>query len=352
VAALCAWFQLAELPEQEVEHDLEQHLEQSQEQQTQTQRQYQDQQQGQEEGGGATSATPVPLPGQALPAAPPNDRTVDGDGDGELAAADAQLEAALLLAVVSPDVPGLARQQQQLYNTASQLRERLSVDNWRALNRMVERVGPTDQAPSQAEAMTILDNAAASLMTLAGFGLDGMTRDLGWRFLSLGRRLERLQFQSMVLRHAMKMPQDGGIDWVLELSDSIVTYRARYRAQPEWLPVLDLLVLDESNPRSIMFQLDGVLKNLDTITRSYGDAGLTELQPLREALLALAPERDFRGGSAVLVDLLTRIQAASEDLSEHIGLKFFSYTGHGRTPDQQLDLQLDPQLHRDRERGA
>jgi uncharacterized alpha-E superfamily protein len=179
-------------------------------------------------------------------------------------------------------------------------------------------------------------------MTLAGFGLDGMTRDLGWRFLSLGRRLERLQFQSMVLRHALALPADGGIDWVLELSDSIVTYRARYRAQPEWLPVLDLLVLDESNPRSIIFQLDGALKNLDKITRSYGagQAGLSTLEPLREALMALVPERDFRGGSAVLIDLLARIQAASEALSEHIGLTFFSYAGHGQ------------QLAQDRERGA
>jgi uncharacterized alpha-E superfamily protein len=239
---------------------------------------------------------------------------------------DAQIEAALLLAVVSPDVPGLARQQQQLYNTASQLRERLSVDNWRALNRLVERAGGAT-LPSQSEAMTILDDAAASLMTLTGFGLDGMTRDMGWRFLSLGRRLERLQFQSMVLRAALGMDPEGNLDWVLELSDSIVTYRARYRAQPEWLPVLDLLILDDSNPRSISHQLHGVLSGLRKIATVYGPCGEHNLAPLHAELLSLSPEADLYGANPRLIDLLSRVQNASEVMAEQIGLQFFSYTG-------------------------
>ena len=240
---------------------------------------------------------------------------------------DAEIEAALLLAVVSPDVPGLARQQQQLYHTASHLRERLSVDNWRALNRMEERGASAGQALSQSEAMTILDDAAASLMTMAGFALDGMTRDLGWRFLSFGRRLERLQFQSIVLQSALEMDADGSLDWLLELSDSIVTYRARYRAQPEWLPVLDLLVLDASNPRSILFQLDGVIESLKKIGRSYGPCGEEQLIPLQQELLALKPETDLYYANPHLIDLLHRINVASEAISEHIGLQFFSYTG-------------------------
>src|SRR3990167_6752819 len=102
-------------------------------------------------------------------------------------------------------------------------------------------------------------------MTLSGFALDGMTRDLGWSFLSIGRRLERLQFQTLVLQRALAMEADGRLDWLLELSDSIVTYRSRYRAQAEWLPVLDLLLLDSSNPRSVLFQMAGILKSLDKL---------------------------------------------------------------------------------------
>ncbi|MBH1957208.1 circularly permuted type 2 ATP-grasp protein [Polaromonas sp.] len=240
---------------------------------------------------------------------------------------DTQIEAALMLAVVSPDVSGLARQQQQLYRSASQLRERFSVDNWRALNQMVQEVSSADHQLSQSETMTILDDATTSLMTMSGFTLDGMTRDLGWRFLSLGRRLERLQFQTVALQHALGMEANGSLNWLLELSDSIITYRTRYRAQPEWLPVLDLLLLDESNTRSILFQLDGVLKSLKKISLNYGPCGEEQLRLLKNELVALTPDTDLYCGNAHLIDLLYRIQMASAEMSEQISVQFFSYTG-------------------------
>jgi uncharacterized alpha-E superfamily protein len=243
---------------------------------------------------------------------------------------DAEIESALLLAVVSPDVPGLARQQQQLHRIAGQLHERFSVDNWRALNRMVQPAAIAGERPSQSEAMTILDDAAVSLMTLAGFALDGMTRDLGWRFMSIGRRLERLQFQCVVLRRALAMDANGNLDWLLELSDSIITYRARYRAQPEWLPVLDLLLRDETNPRSILFQIDGILGALKRIAQTYGPCGEHLLAPLKDELLALQPDADLSCGNAKLSDLLHRIQLASGALSEQISVQFFSYTDNGQ----------------------
>jgi uncharacterized circularly permuted ATP-grasp superfamily protein/uncharacterized alpha-E superfamily protein len=247
---------------------------------------------------------------------------------------DPEIEAALLLAVVSPDVPGLARQQQQLHRIAGQLHERFSVDNWRALNRMAQPQPDPGTLPSQSEAMTILDDAAAALMTLAGFALDGMTRDLGWRFMSIGRRLERLQFQSVVLQRALAMDENGNLDWLLELSDSIVTYRARYRAQPEWLPVLDLLLRDETNPRSILFQLDGILGALGKIAQTYGACGENLLAPLKAELLALDPGADLNYGNAKLSDLLHRIQLASGALSEHLSVQFFSYTDSGQNKDR------------------
>ena len=254
--------------------------------------------------------------------------------DGERAPAarfsDAQVEAALLMAVVSPAVPGLARQKALLYRTAGQLNERFSSDNWRALIRMLQRVPDTAQRPSQSEAMAILDDAAASLMTMAGFALDGMTRDIGWRFMSLGRRLERLQFQCTVLQHALAMDGDGNLEWLLELSDSIVTYRARYRARPEWLPVLDLLILDGSNPRALLFQIDGILGALQKIAQSYGDCGVGLLAPLREEMLALSPDTAFYCGNAQLIDLLLRIKRASAALSEQIALQFFSHSDNGK----------------------
>lgn len=243
---------------------------------------------------------------------------------------DAELESALLLAVVSPTVPGLARQQQHLHRIAGQLHERFSVDNWRALNRMAQSAVLPAARPSQSEVMTILDDATAAQMMLTGFAMDGMTRDLGWRFMSIGRRLERLQFQSVVLQRALAMDENGNLDWLLELSDSIITYRARYRAQPEWLPVLDLLLLDETNPRSILFQMNGILGTLGKIAQTHGACGEDLLAPLKEELLALDRGADLNHGNALLGALLERIGDASAALSEQISVQFFSYTDNGR----------------------
>lgn len=242
---------------------------------------------------------------------------------------DAEIESALLLAVVSPGVPGLAQQQQALHRIAGQLHERFSADNWRTLGRMAEPVYVQGERPSQSEVMAILDDAAAALMTLAGFALDGMTRDLGWRFMSIGRRLERLQFQSVVLQRALAMDENGNLDWLLDLSDSSITYRVRYRAQPEWLPVLDLLLCDATNPRSILFQLNGILGTLDKIAQTHGPCGAHLLAPLKEEVVALQPDTDLNYGNARLSDLLNRIQSASAALSEQLGVQFFSYSDSG-----------------------
>ena len=266
----------------------------------------------------AASALPAPasVPTAALALPPP------------LLLNDAQIEAALLLSVVCSDVPGLAKQQQQLFQSASQLRERLSLDNWRALNRLVQpHAGGSQPLLSQVEAMELLDDAAAASMTIAGFALDGMTRDLGWRFLSLGRRLERLQYLCVLLQNALAMDVNGDLDWLLELADSIVTYRSRYRAQPEWLPVLDLLILDDSNPRSVLFQLDGILSGLQKMAMNEHDLGSQGLAACQAEFLALAPETNLFGGNARLIDLLGRTRRASEAMSEQISVQFFSYTG-------------------------
>ncbi len=248
---------------------------------------------------------------------------------------DGQIESALMLAVASPAVPGLAQQQQLLHQCASQLRERLSADNWRALNRLLQRSGDGLSPLTPAEAMRVLDDAAASLMTLAGFALDGMTRDMGWNFLSIGRRLERLQFQTLVLQHALSMDAEGNLDWLLELSDSIVTYRSRYRAQPQWLPVLDLLLLDSSNPRSVLFQLNGVIKSLHTLARQYENCSEALLMPLRDELLALDPDRALSSANPALLNLIQRIHQASSQLAEQLSARFFSYTDRDQ-PQQEV----------------
>ena len=240
----------------------------------------------------------------------------------------------LRAAVLDDSRPGLAGSLKELLRVAAQLRERLSLDNWRTLNHMARRLqsGRGRKIPLS-ETLAELDRDIAAFMTLAGFALDGMTRDHGWRFLSIGRRIERLQFACGVLLQALKGPADADLTWVLELADSSVTYRSRYMARPEWLPVLDLLVRDVTNPRSVAFQLKGLHDFVGRVKDAYGvgDASGSGVEESFEAALmsleALDPGIDLQHGSARLATLLQDWHDASSRLSEQLGLRFFSHVG-------------------------
>jgi uncharacterized alpha-E superfamily protein len=100
-----------------------------------------------------------------------------------------------------------------------------------------------------------------------------MTRGTGWRFLDLGRRIERAQF---VVTDVLGPFGHSPIDWdaamrlALELCDSTITYRTRYLGQLQPAPVLDLVMLDDTNPRSLLFQLRAIDINLDYLARLSG----------------------------------------------------------------------------------
>lgn len=222
---------------------------------------------------------------------------------------------------------GLASHVLHLARNGFQLRERLSLDNWRTLNSLTHRVGvkPHDKV-GIFEALALLDEYVGAFMTLAGFSLDGMTRDHGWRFMSLGRRIERLQFQTEAIEAAMRMGVRGNPDWLLEVSDSIVTYRSRYMSRPEWIAVLDLLIADDSNPRGIVFQTADLCDYIARLHDSLGGMPDTGIDALHRRLLALDPTLDFHPGSAALHEALRTLRASTASLSDQIGQHFFSHS--------------------------
>ena len=255
----------------------------------------------------------------------------DGPVESALSPEDSSVEAALCKAVVDRSSAGLAANLQQMYRVASHLRERLSLDNWRTLNQLVQHAPPLGASntgmSTLSDISSRLDTTTSALMTLSGFALDGMTRDSGWRFMSIGRHLERLQFLCTVLQHGLTMPPHSSLDWILDVADSTVTYRSRYMAQPEWVPVLDLLVADDSNPRSVVFQLRGLIEFLDRLASSHGDCGTDFFVPLLVSLQELKTQCDLHWASQPLSALLERMQQACVGLSERLGLQFFSHTG-------------------------
>ncbi len=237
---------------------------------------------------------------------------------------DASDEALLRAATDESNPFGLAANLRQLSYVAFSLRECMSLDNWRTINRLVQDPA-FGRASSLAETLGFLDRTITGLMTLSGFALDGMTRDTGWRFLSIGRRSERLTFLCLALLCACEHGRESDLSWILDLADSIVTYRARYMTQPEWLPVLDLLVLDGTNPRSVIYQASGIHDFLSRLENSHGPSGRELVTPWLEALCRLDPARDLRPRSGFLLDTIGGLRSAVFALNDRLTQRYFSH---------------------------
>ncbi len=180
--------------------------------------------------------------------------------------------------------------------SASNIRDRFSPDGWLALNdlaktahRFHQTVKPGDDA---SHAMTIL------LRKLAGFaGLvhENMYRFTGWRFLSLGRYIERGLHMTRLLGH-MSGPEapDGALDMLLEIGDSVMTHRRRYNVNTARLTVTDLLALDPLNPRSVLFQMNEIHREVEQLPNAFVNGQMSpfyrEAMRLHSGLAVMTPE--------------------------------------------------------------
>ena len=220
---------------------------------------------------------------------------------------------------------------EQTVRVASTVRDRLSTDNWRVLNRLLQQITRDSKTLDLDDALGLIDEALVSLVAVGGLEMAHMTRDDGWRFLSLGRHLERLHFVSSTLGDVapeQAMAGSGLLEWLLELSDSLLTYRVRHMQQPEWESVVDLMVIDERNPRSARFQLTKLAKHV----RLLPDAGLVDVVAEVDRLLhdcRADPDRAqgelFDGGDRQLEVLMTGCQKFSVRLGYALSLSYFSH---------------------------
>jgi uncharacterized circularly permuted ATP-grasp superfamily protein/uncharacterized alpha-E superfamily protein len=238
----------------------------------------------------------------------------------------------LLAAARADRIGGLAGNLRQLSRVAHGLRDRLSADNWRSLNRLIQDAEGQHQ-PSLLDALGWTDRAITGLVTLSGYALDGMTRDTGWRFLSIGRRIERLIFVCQALETAMREGRDAGLGWLLELADSSITYRTRYLGSPEWLPVLDLLIRDPGNPRSVAFLAGGALDFLTRLAARFGSCGDELLAPAFERLCAAAEPARLHPDDARLAQALADLRGAAWAVNDRLTERFFGHAAAmQRTP--------------------
>ncbi|PDT80649.1 circularly permuted type 2 ATP-grasp protein [Sinorhizobium sp. BJ1] len=199
--------------------------------------------------------------------------------------------------------------------SAGNIRDRFSPDGWLALNdlsKTARKFHATVTAGDDAtHAMTIL------LRKLAGFaGLvhENMYRFTGWRFLSIGRYLERGLHMTRLLGH-MSGPEapDGAYDMLLEIGDSVMTHRRRYNVNTAALTVTDLLALDPLNPRSVLFQLNEIKREVELLPNAFANGQMSpfyrETMRLHSGLAVMTPE-------AMTAPVYKRLEQDLERLSD------------------------------------
>ena len=249
-----------------------------------------------------------------------------------------------------------------LKNAASAVRERLSQEQWHVIVRAeadffsrCEASSKASQLGTQAldyssvEALRTLEHASSFMAAMTGAQTDRMMRDDGWRLLSIGRHIERLATLSEALLEGFRCGavfDDSGFGAVLELFDSTITFHAQYQQRRDIPALLDLLVLDRDNPRSlgwVVQTLKGRLEKLalgapgdlpaltanmpepeawvltDLCNQQHGAASATA--SASAAAIATSPEQRY----SRVMDLLAQCQASAYQLSDNTGRRYFSH---------------------------
>jgi uncharacterized circularly permuted ATP-grasp superfamily protein/uncharacterized alpha-E superfamily protein len=244
---------------------------------------------------------------------------------------------ALAIVYDSSGRSSLGRNLHQVRQLAWLLRDRISADAWRILNHFTQQFATA--APPEplrmSGALNLLDNAIMTLSAFGGLVMESMTRGHGWRFLDIGRRLERAVQMVELLRHGLgfyAVKESGQLDVLLEIADSSLTYRSRYLTSMQADLALDLLLLDEANPRSVAFQFARLREHIDQLPDSQSLirrpteahiavrlATAVQLADVSELVRA-----DERGRWANLEDLLSRLAYELRVLSETLTRAYFN----------------------------
>jgi len=233
---------------------------------------------------------------------------------------------------------GLPASIHQVHRVGWMLRDRISADAWRILNQLDLQVSspPPPEPIRISGALDLLNQAIGTLSAFSGMVMESMTRGDGWRFLDIGRRIERASQMADLVRHGLGFEQDadsGQLEVLLEIADSSLTYRSRYLASMQPDLVLDLLLLDEANPRSVAYQLARLREHIDQLPGSHPSLGrppetrvaislLTSVQLATVEDLMTADSQGWRGH---LETFLTRLTEDLRLLSETLTRQYFNH---------------------------
>ncbi|GAI95922.1 unnamed protein product, partial [marine sediment metagenome] len=190
------------------------------------------------------------------------------------------------------------------------------------LRAVLDRPGTTPMT----DVLNVLARADTHLAAITGAQTDRMTRDNGWRLLSIGRQIERLSFHADVLAETfaqgLALTEDG-FGLLLGVFDSTITYRAQFQARREAAPLLHLLVHDTDNPRSLGWVARTMRERFTKLARHDPGwaADVAAGLPVPEAW----PLAELAAPGPALVEQLHRAAAQAGELSSLISQRYFAH---------------------------
>jgi uncharacterized alpha-E superfamily protein len=224
------------------------------------------------------------------------------------------------------------------------VRDRLSADTLRILNQLGLRARPRGHV-SFGDLLSLLNRSNITLAAFRGIEMENITRGPGWRFLNVGRGLERCWHLVQLLRRLMisgKAENTSVLEMLLEVADSSMTYRSRYFTTLQPAPVLDLLVVDESNPRSLAFQLADLSEHLANLPQFKLQAGLSREQQLVLERLAYLRQADantlWQSGTEHFQQLTIFLDAVADLVPAVSNAITHHYFSHAQTTQQLASL--------------
>lgn len=234
---------------------------------------------------------------------------------------------------------GLLNLLENIRRTASLVRDRLSMDSWRILNGL-HALATSHAAMIRLDvddALELLNHMLEELAAFSGMQMENMTRSLGWRMLDIGRRIERVSHTTRLIKDMAiggDPAAEGRLDLLLELGDSSMTYRTRYLSSVQLAAVIDLLLTDDTNPRSIAFQVATLAEHIEALPHDRDSATLSREQYLISAMQsqlrladvhALCASRNKRAQLKELELFLTRQEREAYEVSEALARNYFSH---------------------------
>jgi len=253
-------------------------------------------------------------------------------------------EAELLAAIFDPERHGSLRQTaEQLQRLAMLVRDRTSNDMWRVLSQIDDRLAtpPPKQVMLAGDAVGILNQTLMGLAAFHGLARENMTRAQAWRFLDMGLRIERALYLCTLLDATLHSPDAENpslLEAVLEVVDSSITFRSRYNLLPTVPAVFDLVLLDDKNPRSVLFQIKQLVKHFDKLPKERGDTASPGKTILSNCLARLerSDARELASSSAnwresALAATIRETLRALPQLSDAIAASYFAHSAISRT---------------------